>query len=167
MIDFSTIKQLNVDNIALRRLLIDDTLVWRDGMFNWVPVSKDTDGSFYNGVGYLEGYRLSSSGELKTQNNSAVCGYIPAKTGDTIRLAGMDWSDKGGSIYDYIITYDSSFNKITNLNSQGYGQGATVNVGEDGIWTFVITAENTSYIRISATGAGADMIITVNEKIES
>ena len=165
MIDFSTIKKLSIDNIELRRLLVNDTLVWRDGIFNWVPVSRDTDGSIYNSVGYIEGYRLSSSGALKEQNNSTACGYIPAKTGDTVRLAGMDWSDKGGNIYDYIICYDNAFTKLSTLNSQGYGDGATVSVNEEGIWTFTITMNNTAYIRISATGTGTDMIVTVNEKI--
>ena len=182
MIDFSTIKQLSIDNIELRRLLIDDTLVWRDGMFNWVPVSKDTDGSIYNGTGYQEGYRLSSSGALKAQKNAVATGFIPAKYGDVIRMKGVTWGTTVSG-YSYIIFYDENFSPLATINRFGMdGDNGVSNIGSsainasassiltdsDGVTTFNIAFKTNlpfKYIRISATGAGADMIVTVNEPI--
>ena len=183
MIDFSTIKTLTIDNIRLRRLLIDDTLVWRDGMFNWVPVSRDTDGSIYNGTGYQEGYRLSSSGALKAQENTVATGFIPAKYGDVIRMKGVTWGTTVASGYSYIAFYDEDFsllatvnrfrtdsdNGVSNITSSVIDAStSSILTDSDGVTTFSIAFKTNlpfKYIRISATGAGADMIVTVNEPI--
>ncbi len=184
MIDFSTMKELSIDGINLRRLSIDDIIVWRDGIFNWVPVSRDTDGSFYNGVGYTEGYRLSSSGELKAQANTVATGFIPAKFGDTIRMKGAVWGTTVSGGYSYIAFYDNNFSLLATVNLyQTANESGVSNVSSDyisktnssiltddnGVTTFNIVFKATipvNYIRISATGTGENMIVTVNEKIE-
>lgn len=186
MIDFSTMKELSVNGISLRRLSIDDTIVWRDGIFNWVPVSRDTDGSFYNGIGYIEGYRLSSSGSLKAQANTVATGFIPAKFGDTIRMKGVIWGSTVSDGYSYITFYDNNFSLLATVNlHQTSNDSGVSNISSDsiisktnssiltddnGVTTFNIVFKKTipfNYIRISATGAGENMIVTVNEKIES
>ena len=184
MIDFSTMKELSIDGINLRRLSINDTIVWRDGIFNWVPVSRDTDGSFYNGVGYIEGYRLSSTGILKEQANTIATGFIPAKFGDTIRMKGAMWGTTVSGGYSYIAFYDNNFSLLTTVNRhQTDNESGVSNILNDyisktnssiltddnGVTTFNIVFKATvpfSYIRISATGMGENMIVTVNEKIE-
>lgn len=184
MIDLSTMKELSIDGIKLRRLSIDDTIVWRDGIFNWVPVSRDTDGNIYNGVGYTEGYRLSSSGELKAQANTVATGFIPAKFGDTIRMKGVTWGTTESSGYSYIAFYDNNFSLLATINlyqtanesgvsnvSSSYIDKTTSSIltDDNGITTFNIVFKSTmsfNYIRISATGTGENMIVTVNENIE-
>lgn len=181
MIDFSIIKKLTIDNIELRRLLINDTLVWRDGMFNWVPVSRDTDGSIYNGCGYKDGYRLSSSAALKEQANTTTSGFIKASKNDVIRMAGTKWDQTAG--YNYIVFYDENFNYLDHMNRQsfqtdrGWHYGGISIIDEHNTYVYVendITRfsialkdnKDFAYIRISAYGSGADMIVTVNEMID-
>ena len=50
---------------------------------NQVPTSIDTDGSVFNGVGYVGRTRLSSSGATKKDADFVTTtGYIPAKAND-------------------------------------------------------------------------------------
>ena len=57
---------------------------------NQIPISTDTDGSVYNGVGYKTASRGNSSGaivDLTGGSNPPFCtGFIPCKQGDIIRL---------------------------------------------------------------------------------
>ena len=40
----------------------DGLVLWKQGYTNQVPKSTDTNGSIYNGTGYKDNTRLSSSG---------------------------------------------------------------------------------------------------------
>ena len=59
---------------------------------NQIPISTDTSGSVYNGVGYKEKTRGNSSGAEATVDNASATnpvfftGFIPCKQGDVIRL---------------------------------------------------------------------------------
>jgi hypothetical protein len=46
---------------------------------NQIPISTDVDGGVYNGIGYLEGYRLGSGGTPSDQNGSYLTVLFPAK----------------------------------------------------------------------------------------
>lgn len=146
---------------------------------NKVPTSIDVDGSIFNGVGYVGGTRLSSSGSTKADNYITTTGYIPAKPEDIIRIAGAEFNTGGC----YVCTYDSSFNFLTAINGQGNYDGGTL----DNTGTYPkITLPNKStiaYVRVSATwssviegfngatderqkqGPCEYMIVTVNEEI--
>lgn len=155
--------------------------LWPEKYLNLVPSSIDTDGTIYNGCGYIDGYRLSSSGALKAQANSAATGFIKATKTDVVRMAGVKWLTTEG--YNYFAMYDESFNLIETVN---YSKGETTQNGwsynskgaldrantyvyvENDITRFDIALKDGydyAYIRISAYGSGADMIITVNEEI--
>lgn len=54
---------------------------------NQIPISTDTDGSIYNSIGYMLNMRLPSSGVPTATEDYLVTGFIPFKTGDTIRLS--------------------------------------------------------------------------------
>lgn len=62
----------------------------KQSYINQIPISTDTDGSVYNGVGYKTASRGNSSGEivdLAGGSNPPFCtGFIPCKQGDVIRL---------------------------------------------------------------------------------
>lgn len=186
MIDFSTFKKLTVNGVDLKTLAINGVEVWKAGITNWVPISKDTDGSVFNNVGYIEGYRLSSNGSLKEQKGSAATGFIPYKMGDIVRMSGAQWSTTVSAGYVYILFYDSNFNYLSHINRYMNGSAtdrgisnaaSTVNkntssilTNSGGVTTFNVNFTKTldiAYIRISATANGEDMIITVNETIDS
>lgn len=194
MIDFTKIKKLTIGGVELKQLLINGIQVWKAISFtNQVPISTDTDGSIFNGVGYKENVRLSSSGGISSsaQNGSVTTGFIPWY-GDTtyLRMKGVHWVD----VYDvvsighyYIIPYDANkkpmggggqyisaaecvdgnLNRIVTVTRDANGV-ETVKFSETyGTSNTCLQAfRNAKYIRINAYGKGADMIVTINEEIE-
>ena len=153
---------------------------------NQVPISTDTDDSIFNGVGYKENVRLSSSGDISgtPQNGSVTTGFIPWKNTDIIRLKGAQWVDVGSGFY-YFSLYKS--NKEAYDGGDGIGcvtpgaaAGSHLSVTYDettGITTFSIddpdgssgtfrvNAKTAAFIRINAYGKGEDLIITRNQEI--
>jgi hypothetical protein len=105
--------------------ILIDVVVASDGTTiskytNLVPTSIDTDGSIYGGIGYKAGYRLSSSGAAKEHQSGFpyVTGYMPAKAGDVVRIAGIQWYVADSAI-NYICAYDSEFNFIGGITASG------------------------------------------------
>ena len=145
---------------------------------NRVPLAIDTDGSIFNGTGYMDGYRLSSSGVTKTLAKSVVTGYIPAKNGDTIRIYDCDWAVNTHAS-NYLCLYDSNFAFIASAATANGSYTLTQSNGkivqsytysDDKNATITIESETVAYIRVSSygTGSGCDgskMLITVNEEI--
>lgn len=151
---------------------------------NLVPLSTDTDGSIYNGVGYKDGVRLSSSGGVSStaQTGSVTTGFIPFTLTDVIRIRGAEWlsmTDADTGHY-YLNFYDSGKTFITNgsVPASGYAENyadalsvtydeatgvTTFGINEDS--TFATTIAAAAYFRINAHGSGADLIVTVNEEI--
>lgn len=178
--DFSKVKKIVIAAGEVKQIEIDGVVVWKGGYTNLVPTSTNTDGSVFNGTGYKDGYRLSSSGALKAQNNTATTGFIKATKNDVIRMAGTKWDETTG--YNYIVLYDAKFNILETINrttveinsdgwcytSKGVVDRAKITISND-ITEFRIALKSGyeySYVRISAYGNGADMVITVNEEIE-
>lgn len=142
---------------------------------NQVPTSIDTDGSIFNGTGYKNGHRLSSSGSVSEgDRHTTVIGFVKAKAGDTIRIKGYKWYNTSAST-NYLTGYDSSFTKIYTGNAKGtYDTSKLISsMAYDettGISTVVLqTGISIEYIRISVyvddTADGANLIVTVNEEI--
>lgn len=184
-------KKLYIGGIELKQLFINGIQVWKSGFKNWVLFSIDTDGSIYqNGKGYLDGYRLSSSGSISAQGNTVTTGFIPCTSTDLIRMAGVTWKSETG--YSYLAFYDANFSLLGSLNcyaksanSSGYASArrgivAFKNSGyaeadihpreENGVvifdhYTFSSDANKVAYFRLSGRGKGSDMIVTVNEEI--
>lgn len=151
---------------------------------NQVPISIDTDKSVFNGTGYKEGYRLSSSGVVKESNGVVVTGYIPVKGGDVVRIYGCEFATTLNAL-SYICAYDSSFTFIgakssvagSSLSFTNYGTNIMGSYSADENYNFTVTLANVSniaYIRVCSKGHIAgnyasfdpkDMIVTVNEEI--
>lgn len=181
MIDFSKIKKLTVDGIDLKSLAINGVQVWKAITYtNQVPISIGTDGKIFNdGLGYKNGYRLSSSGGESVAQKATVTGFIQAKPGDTIRIAGVDWFNTTSTV-NYLIAYNGAFAKVYTGNVRNSYDTATFIdsiTTENGISTIVLKTgvTNYDYIRISCMNYsgttmidtdGADMIVTVNEEVE-
>ena len=185
--DFRTLKKLTIGGVELKQLFIDGIQVWKAITFtNQVPISTDTDGSIFNGVGYKENVRLSSSGGISgsAQNGSVTTGFIPWY-GDTtyLRMKGVEWLNAHTQGHYYIIPYDANKKKLNGyLSSQEYSGGTmnhivTVARDANGVETvkfsetygtgnvYLQAFRDAKYIRITAKGKGADFIVTINEEI--
>jgi lysophospholipase L1-like esterase len=145
---------------------------------NRVPLAIDTDGSIFNGTGYQDGYRLSSSGVTKGLTGSAVTGYIPVKADDVIRIYNCGWATTNHAM-NYICAYDADFIFIGSAATARDSEHLTKN-GTNFISaytkdtelnaTLTLTGATIAYIRVSSNGdtgscKGKDMIVTVNEEI--
>lgn len=148
---------------------------------NLVLSSIDTDGSIYNGIGYKNGTRLSSSGSESTAATAAVSGFIPFTYGQTIRAVGATGEVSNGGMY--VGWYDENFGALGTSYLQVlctgiYGSYTDRSDGlkEAMINTSQITSANMSdhyakissakYIRISLNPCdGANMIVTLDEEI--
>lgn len=155
------------------------------GYTNLVPISTDTDGSIYNGTGYKENVRLSSSGGVSgtAQAGSVTTGFIPVTATDIIRMKGAEWigMTAAHSGHWYLNFYKSDKTLIEALPSESYA-GGTYGTGitydaTTGVTTFDLTNLSAAfmgtlknapaaYFRINAYGKGADLIVTVNEEIK-
>lgn len=149
---------------------------------NLVPTSIDADGNIYNGTGYKEMTRLSSSGAEKEANYHVAFGYVPVKGGDTIRFKGKGrdgtdaiWYDTGVST-NYICVYDANFNFLYAGSSEGiYSTSSFIETMYLEDTTSVIKLKevaNIAYFRMCVwhtyTIQGMDVetaIITVNQEI--
>lgn len=149
------------------------------GYTNLLPLAIDTDGSIFNGSGYITGYRLNSSGAVKEITESyydaAVCatGFIPCQAGDIIRLQGMviDPADTQAGSYN-IHVYNSSFASVGFTNWAILSNNATVTTDENGYISSItlnstLGSSEVAYMRLSAKNITADSIVTVNEEITS
>ena len=184
--DFANLKSLTIPEGEVKEIYNGDVLIWKSGPTNLVPLSTSTAGGtaiYNNGLGYKNGYRLSSSGAEKTQSGSTVTGFIPAKYGDVIRMKGVTWGTNVVDGYSYISFYNSSGTLVTTVNRymnddangvSNHGNyinknASSILTDSNGVTTFNIVFTQKidfSYIRINATGDGADMIVTVNEEID-
>lgn len=189
--NLSNLKELIVDGIKLVELKINGVLVWMAKTFtNQVPISTDTDGSIFNGTGYIENRRLSSSGGLSSsaQNGSVTTGFIPFPTGDStvIRMKGVEWVNANGKQngHYYIVFYDankkansSAYSGLIEAPPTDLGHILTVTRDSNGVETIVFNKDygtsnsllkwirSAKFIRITAYGKGADFIVTINEEI--
>lgn len=153
------------------------------GPKNQVPISTDTDGSIYNGVGYKDNTRVRSGGEEGANNRAACTGFIPVSAGDVVRFSGMPWFADAASAnalnaanasYENIGQFTMLQNARYGIFSSSYSAYAASSVVEEttGVWRWIVppAASGVAYIRISAFDAssktkGADMIVTINEEI--
>lgn len=126
---------------------------------NQIPISIDATGAVYNGCGYKEGYRIStSSGKESAASGITVTGFIPVTKGCVIRLKDIDISDVN-STYAW---YGSDFSYRTG-NYCNAISGTTTDENGVIILPFGNSADD-AYIRISGK-FGENPIITVNEEI--
>ena len=148
------------------------------GYTNQVPLSTDTDGSIFNGVGYQTDYRLSSSGATKAETYSAVTGFIPAQAGDVVRISGCGWHHARATNYLCAYKADRSFLGAVTSNETMYSTQiySSVSLGEEMATVTLADVADIAYIRVSSVNDGAcdlclartpgsDMIVTINQEI--
>lgn len=191
MIDSSKVQKLVIPEGVVTKIVAAGNTLWQAITFtNQVPISTDTDGNIFNGVGYIENRRLSSSGGLSSsaQNGSVTTGFIPFPSGDAtiIRIKGVEfinaYANHNGHYYVYF--YDAQKAKfgdymyLSSASLADVSHIATITRDANGVETIAFNQQygNTNsflngvrnqakYIRLTAYGKGADMIVTINEEI--
>ena len=139
---------------------------------NQIPISTDTDGTVFNGVGYREGYRLSSSGTLSGSSGMYVTGFIPVKYLDDVYLKNVTYNKNASDASNQRIAfYDGEKNCMFVVGANSSSAIGKIHDAEGNLIQF--KAENFSsydasgvaFFRINGSYIGADSIITVNEVI--
>lgn len=179
--DLSSYKSISINGTPMKKILIGGVVAWKKPVTNLVPLSTDTDGTIYNGVGYKDNVRLSSSGGISSsaQSGSTTTGFIPwGGDSDVLRMSGVEWVVESGKHY-YVNFYDADKSFMAYFSvaeSTGLTHISTV-TRENGVTTIEWNTEygttnsllqvvrSASYIRITAKGSGADMVVTINEEI--
>lgn len=156
---------------------------------NLVPTSVDTNGTIYNGTGYKDNSRLSSSGGVSgsAQTGSVVTGFMPWPGKGVIRIKGATFPDAANAHY-YVHFYDSSKTFIFGADDDTYHDANTQTSGAYAPFSYsydtttgVTTLDfsgfndpstqignaviNGKFFRLNAKGKGADLIVTVNQEI--
>lgn len=129
----------------------------------------------YDGVGYGNGARLSSSGFIKPADTSIVTGFITVKGGDVICIGGIQWGIKS-SATNYVCAYKSDYSYIGSVygsdgNIYGTKIHETCNIDYDTPLTTIKLTNNSdiAFIRVNCDNTayqeGMNLIVTVNEEI--
>lgn len=186
---FANTKALSIPEGVVTKIASVGKTLWSKITFtNQVPISTDTDGSIFNGIGYKDNVRLSSSGGISgsAQANSVTTGFIPFPTGDktVICMKGVEWlnttSNYGG--HYYINLYDENKKFLNYFSSEMQSTWVHIITGTrdaNGVETFRFNQEygtsnvllqhirnKAKFIRITAYGKGEDFVVTINEEIE-
>lgn len=146
----------------------------------------------YNGTGYKDGYRLSSSSPYESAAAGYVLtGYIPypvvaERCPSTIYIKGCTWENVSGCRL-YFFTEAKNSMCGPQINGNGTAENNLLStfytmetLGENyfrlipkdtgtGKWTAqqnVASVTDTEFFRISLAGSGENLIVTVNEPIE-
>lgn len=153
---------------------------------NLVPTSTDTDGSVYNGTGYKDDVRLSSSGGVSSsaQAGSVTTGFMPWQSRGVIRIKGATFPYD--STKHYYISFYNADKTLVNANtyySDDYFSDGNPDLIKSYDETTGVTTIDTSpigdpssnprnagpvnaaYFRMTLLGKGADLIVTVNQEI--
>lgn len=182
---YDAIKKMNVSLDKLHFEISNDghLLLTQDSeQDNAVSTSIDENGAVFNSVGYMNGYRFTSKGELSEESASTITGFIPCTKTDILRLCGVEFGGSwakdhsygnGVGYYCYIALYDANKTLLKSVSYDTYHQTDTNGLNiviNDGITTFDnsgFTGGNVAFVRISAIGDGRDMLVTINEEIIS
>lgn len=136
-------------------------------IINQIPISIDTDGSVFNTKGWIEGKRISSSGEVKSSTSYNMTGFIEIKPTDKLYIGSGIWNhEAGSSTYNCVAGYKSDFSFINVFydNSVGFTKNA------DGSYRYDLAQQSVladvKYVRIVGDGIDDNSIITINQPIE-
>lgn len=164
MIDFSQFKKLSIGGAELKQLFINGVQVWKSGYRNLVEIATTEPGGteIYNGTGYKDDYRWSSSGKTEVATDAGrITGWIPFTPGATYRIKNFYISKPSGYVSGgYIARYNNG--TITTIvigrNNADYDAATDT-------FTWTETSTSIQYFRISAYKCDEQPIITMNEEI--
>lgn len=153
---------------------------------NMVSSSIDIDNSIFNGCGYLNGYRLNSSGGLTDMTNnlyhtSTVTGFIPVLDGEIVYIENCPWYNANSAL-NYICAYDSEFKFIGADYSSRLVTGGNYHYGTKFVDSAsgntnkcvikLLNKTNVSYIRVSVSSkyvgeiiSGGSILVGIQSKL--
>jgi len=140
---------------------------------NQIPLSVDSDGTIYDGVGYKGNTRLNSSGIAADYEGYVTVGFIPCKLNDVVYVKNIhlvaNESDSGSLRISF---YNSAKEHIVQTNATGANGNLEAQYGSDGNMTQFTVKEfgggdfsDAAYFRLCSTQLDSSSIITVNEVI--
>lgn len=140
---------------------------------NQIPISTDINGDIYNGIGYKDNARITSSGAEGTLDGAFLTGFIPVTAGDTIYLSSgildPNWGSAGSAnsrLYaSDKTTTTNSFNPAIIENASALENIVKDSSGYVTQFSIKSSATTTAYMRLTLKGTGASAVITVNEPI--
>lgn len=111
---------------------------------------------------FASGQRLNNTGGIIAYTGGLVTGYIPAVSGDVIRV---EYSTARNTSHYYISFYNSSKTFITAIDSSSsmmtfYSDGKSYKCEINDS-----TVSNVAYVRVAGYGDSKDFIVTVNQAI--
>lgn len=126
--------------------------------------------SYGNKLGYVDDYILTSADSLYYLKGYTHTGYISSSVNDVIRVSGGTFD---GTVGSYILIFDANHSLIYVKTINGYNEAtAGISFTNSGILVFEpskvsgVNLSGMAYFRVSTRGVGADLIITINEKID-
>lgn len=177
----NNLKLLSIGGYALKQLKVNGIQVWIAPVSytNQVPISIDTDGSIFNDIGWIGGYRVRSTGGLAEAEYTATTGYIPVSAGDIIRFKISQYGSWDEVHAGNCMCYCSEdFTALGSFTQQPayYGICTAANsviTEADGIYSFIVPDNpDICYLRMSVRGTmadgshGASLIVAANESIK-
>ena len=133
-------KKISIEGVEMKEIYIGDTLIWKGGHTNLLPLTTEADGvTIYNGgLGYKQGYRIRSGGAEGSAGANTFCtGFIPFKFGDVLRMYtpnGFFFSGAENAVNTSDINH-------TNLGQTAYN-GKYGIFNEGGLWSECTTVTN-------------------------
>jgi len=169
MINFSGVKSITIPEGVVKQI---QATFGGEGT-NLAQTAIDTDGTIFNGLGYIDGYRMSSSGNTVEQADYCLTGYIKYSVGDAIRIYSEVTNVESGG--QYVAVYDASFSLIAvQYLTSMVSTGAIVATAQaDG--TYVLDWDtskpigwaNAIYCRFSFEGSGSSLKIVALKDLET
>ena len=145
---------------------------------NQIPISTDTDGSIYNGIGYMLNMRLPTNGVPTAYDGCLVTGFIPFSVGDIIRVNKFCAAGSATS-YAKVVFYKANHTVIAAIQAYQLANDGTYVVSQPLTWTpgntihdlgfnRDIDISEAAYLRLAITGyndVATDIVCTINEEI--
>lgn len=130
----------------------------------------DGAGGVFNEIGYKKGYYWETDGKTLVASDYHTCtGFIPCKRGDVVRASGMSFAT--GNDMCRVILYDSSFNKLANVNRANLIKGdlyyTNYTETDYGFSVVIDEPDTVAYVTFSVytSTLGTNPTISVNEEI--
>lgn len=144
----------------------DIVITVAERLVNLLPTATDTDRvTIYNGIGYYNGKRWSSSGGKITTGNAttSMTGFFDCKPGDILRV--YNYTRQSGTAW-YVITFNSNQTVVKCVGANGVSpSGGYVAPGYSETVLTEAKYGNFTSIRLSWGQFNADSIVTINQEI--
>lgn len=169
IVELNNVESLFINNAEVTQLLLNGIAIWGDGLIsitNLILTATTEPGGaeIFNGTGYVDGARWSSSGgAVKYDNaNARISGWMPYTPNAVCRIQGFNASQNGYVANFYMVGCKADGSIVTKTFK--VGTTAEYDATND-IATFTTPNEAYKYFRISAYVGSINPVVTINEEI--